>query len=128
MTCYSSFIQKYQQRVFVLIAAGLTVFHLGCTVPYNYSYPGRSTFTAENTNRLYTGMSADEVRAIFGSPDKAHDATFGKSVGEPWTGRVWLYFTKRDRKFKHVKRYKKNLFVIYPPGNQMKLNHWIVEK
>ena len=120
--------QKYQQLVLVLIAVGLTVFYLGCTVPYNYSYPGHSTFTEENTNRLYTGMRSDEVRELFGTPDKAYDASFGKNVGEPWTGRVWLYFTKRDRKFKNVKRYKKNIFVFYPAGDQMQLNHWIIEK
>ena len=50
--------------VLVLIAVGITVFQQGCTSPYTYSYPGHSTFTAENANRLYTGMSFDEVRAI----------------------------------------------------------------
>ena len=128
MNYYSRFIQEYQHLVSVLIAVGFTVFQQGCTSTYTYSYPGHSTFTAENANRLYTGMSSDEVRAIFGNPDKAYDASFGKSVGEPWTGRVWLYFTEKDRKFRHVKRYKKNLFVFYPPGDQMKLNHWVIEK
>lgn len=128
MNCFTRFMQEYQKLVFVLIAMGFTVFHIGCTVPYTYSYPGHSTFTEENTNQLYTGMSSDEVRALFGTPDKAYDASFGKSVGAPWTGRVWLYFTKRDLTFKYVKRYKKNLFVFYPAGNQMKLNHWIIEK
>ena len=128
MNSYTRLIQEFQQLVYVLIAVWLAVFFLGCTAPYTYSYPGHSTFTEENTNRLYTGMSSDEVRMLFGTPDKAYDASFGKSVGEPWTGRVWLYFTKRDRNFKHVKRYEKNLFVFYPPGNQMKLNHWIIEK
>jgi len=128
MNYYSRSLQEYQQWVFVLIAVWLAVFFLGCTVPYTYTYAGHSTFTEENTSRLYTGMRSDEVRELFGTPDKAYDASFGKNVGEPWTGRVWLYFTKRDFKSKHVKRYKKNLFVFYPPGDQMKLNHWIIEK
>ena len=124
----SRFIRANQCLVLILIAIGFTVFQLGCAAPYTYSYPGHATFSAENTNRLYTGMSSDEVRALFGMPDKEYDATFGKSVGEPWTGRVWLYFTEKDRKFRNVKRYKKNLFVFYPPGNQMNLNHWVIEK
>ena len=73
-------------------------------------------------------MNPAEVQAIFGSPDKTYDASFGKDVGEPWTGRVWLYFTKVDPNFMHVKRYKKNLLVFYLPGDQMKLNHWVFEK
>ena len=128
MNHYSRLIPAILYLVLTLIAIGFTVFQLGCAAPYTYSYPGHSTFTAANTNRLYTGMSSDEVRALFGSPDKAYDASFGKSVGEPWTGRVWLYFTEIDRKFKHLNRYRKNLFVFYPPGDQMKLNHWVIEK
>ena len=117
-----------QHLVLILIAVGFTVLQQGCTTPYAYSYPGRTTFTIDNVNRLYTGMSPDEVRAIFGSPDKIYNASFGKNVGEPWTGRSWLYFTKVDPKFIYVKRYKKNLLVFYPPGEQMRLNHWVVEK
>ena len=122
------FMRVNQYLVLILIAIGFTVFQQGCTTPYTYSYPGRTTFTIDNANRLHTGMSPDEVRAIFGSPDKIYDAPFGKNVGEPWTGRVWLYFTKVDRKFIYVKRYKKNLLVFYPPGGQMRLNHWIIEE
>ena len=128
MTYYLRFMRINQYLVLILIAVGFTVIQLGCATPYTYSYPRRTTFTINNVNRLYTGMSADEVRAIFGSPDKIYNASFGKNVGEPWTGRVWLYFTKEDPKFIYVKRYKKNLLVFYPPGEQMRLNHWVIEE
>lgn len=127
MTYHQKFRRETQYLALILIAVGFTVVQ-GCAVPYTYSYPGHTTFTVDNTNRLHTGMGSNEVRAIFGTPDKTYDAPFGENVGEPWTGRVWLYFTKVDPKFTHVKRYKKNLFVFYPPGDQMKLNHWVIEK
>ena len=97
-------------------------------MPQIYSYEGNQTFTIDNVNQLHTGMSPDEVRTMFGSPDKIYDASFGKNLGEPWTGRVWLYFTQVDRKFRYVRRYKKNLLVFYPPGEQMRLNHWVIEE
>ena len=128
MTCPPRFIRVNQYLILILITAGFIVFQQGCTVPYTYSYPGNTTFTVGNMNRLHTGMSPDEVRAIFGSPEKTYDASFGKNVGEPWTGRVWLYFTEVDPKFIHVKRYKKNLFIFYPPGEKMRLNHWVIEE
>ena len=128
MSCHPRFIQANQYLILILIIVGFTIFQQGCTVPYTYSYPGHTTFTRNNMDQLHTGMSSNEVRAIFGSPDKIYDASFGKDVGEPWTGRVWLYFTKVDPNFMHVKRYKKNLLVFYPLGEQMKLNHWVIER
>ena len=77
---------------------------------------------------LHTGMTAEQVRAMYGSPDREYDATFGEDIGEPWTGRVWLYFTKQDPAFKYVKRYKKNVFVFYPASGSMKLNNWNIEE
>jgi hypothetical protein len=128
MTYHPRFIQTNQYLTVILIVVGFTVFQQGCTMPHTYSYPGHTTFTVDNVNQLHTGMNPAEVQAIFGSPDKTYDASFGKDVGEPWTGRVWLYFTKVDPNFMHVKRYKKNLLVFYPPGEQMRLNHWIIEE
>lgn len=128
MIRYLKFMRDNQYLVLILIVVGFTVLQQGCATPYTYSYPERTTFTIDNVNRLYTGMSPDAVRAIFGSPDKTYDASFGKNVGKPWTGRVWLYFTKVDPKFIYVKRYRKNLLVFYPPGEQMRLNHWVVEE
>ena len=128
MTYQPRFVQANQYLVLILIVAGFTVFQQGCTAAHTYSYPGHTTFTIDNMNRLQTGLSPDEVRAIFGTPDKIYDASFGKNVGESWTGRVWLYFTQVDPNFTYVKRYKKNLFVFYPPGDPMKLNHWVFEK
>ena len=128
MICYLKFMRGNQYLALISIVVGFTMLQQGCTAPYTYSYPGRITFTIENINRLYTGMSPDEVRAIFGSPDRIYNASFGKNVGEPWTGRVWLYFTREDPKFRYVKRYKKNLLVFYPLGEQMRLNHWVIEK
>ena len=128
MTYYLRFMRVDQYLVLILIVAGLVVFQQGCAVPHTYSYGGHTTFTMGNVNRLHTGMSPAEIRTIFGSPDKIYDASFGKNVGEPWTGRVWLYFTQVDRKFRYVKRYKKNLLIFYPPGGQMRLNHWVIEE
>ena len=117
-----------QYLVLIVIVIGFSVCQQGCAVPHTYSYVGHTTFTIDNVNKLHTGMSPNEVRAMLGSPHKIYDAPFGKSVGEPWIGRVWLYFTQVDRKFVYVKRYKKNLLVFYPPGAQMRLNHWVIEE
>lgn len=119
------FIQDNQYLTLILVTAGFIVLQQGCTT---HTYPGHTTFTVDNINQLRTGMSPDEVRAIFGSPDKVYDASFGKNVGEPWPGRVWLYFTKVDPKFRHVERYKKNLLIFYLLGEQMRLNHWVIEE
>ena len=121
-------IQGNQYLVIVLTVIGFSVFQQGCTVPHTYSYVGNTTFTTDKVNRLHTGMSPDEVLGMFGSPHKIYDASFGKNLGEPWTGRVWMYFTQADRKFIHVKRYRKNLLVFYPPGERMRLNHWVIEE
>ena len=128
MTYHLKFMRTNQYLVLLLVVVGFTIIQQGCTTSYTYSYPGRSTFTIDNVDRLYTGMSSDEVQAIFGFPDKTYDVSFGKNIGQPWTGRVWLYFTKVDPKFRYVKRYKKNMLVFYPPGEQMRLNHWVIEE
>ena len=127
MTYRLRFMRANQCLALILIAIGFIVFQQGCAAPHTYSYVGHTTFTIDNVNRLHTGMSPDDVRDVFGTPDKIYDASFGKNVGEPWTGRVWLYFTQVDRTFIYVKRYKKNLLVFYPPGEQMRLNHWVIE-
>ena len=75
------FMRVNQYLVLILIAIGFSVFQQDCTTSYSYSYPGRTTFTIDNANRLHTGLSPDEVRAIFGSPDKIYDASFGKTLG-----------------------------------------------
>ena len=128
MTYCLRFVRANHYLVLIVIAVGFSVFQQGCAMGHTYSYVGHTTFTVDNVDRIHTGMSPDAVRAMFGSPDKTYDASFGKNVGEPWTGRVWLYFTKVDPKFIYVKRYKKNLLVFYPPGEQMRLNHWVVEE
>ena len=128
MTYCLRFVRANHYLVLIVIAVGFSVFQQGCAVPHTYSYVGHTTFTVGNVDRIHTGMSPNEVRVMFGSPDKTYDASFGKNVGEPWTGRVWLYFTKVDPKFIYVKRYKKNLLVFYPPGEQMRLNHWVIEE
>ena len=122
------FLRANHYSVLIVITVGLSVFQQGCAASHTYSYVGHTTFTTDNVNRIHTGMSPNEVQAIFGSPDKIYDASFGKNVGEAWTGRVWLYFTKVDPNFMHVKRYKKNLLVFYPPGDRMRLNHWVIEE
>ena len=128
MTYCLRFIRVNHYWVLIVVAVGFSVYQQGCTLPHTYSYVGNNTFTIDNVNRLHTGMSPNAIRAIFGAPDKIYDASFGKNVGEPWNGRVWLYFTRADRKFIYVKRYKKNLLVFYPPGEGMKLNHWVIEE
>ena len=128
MTHYLRFMRANQCLTLILTAVGFIVFQQGCAAPHTYSYVGHTTFTIDNVNRLHTGMSPDDVRDVFGAPDKIYDASFGKNVGDPWTGRVWLYFTQVDRKFIYVKRYKKNLLVFYPPSEQMRLNHWVIEE
>ena len=122
------FVRVNHYLVLIVISVGFSVCQQGCAASHTYSYVGHTTFSVDNVNRIYTGMNPDEVRSIFGSPDKIYDASFGKNIGEPWTGRVWLYFTQVDRKFIYVKRYKKNLLVFYPPGKQMRLNHWVIEE
>ncbi len=113
----------------ILTAGGSIFFLSGCAVPYNYpSYPGHKTFIGTNMSQLHVGMTASQLRTIFGAPDQTYDAVFGENVGEAWTGQVWLYFTEIDPTFKHVKRYKKNTFVFYRSGGQELLNHWNIEK
>jgi len=115
-------------RVF-LLAIGLAFFLPGCAVPYKFPhYQGHKTFTGGNINQLHVGMPAHQFRTIFGPPDVTYETTFGENVGEPWIGQVWLYFTKKDPRFRHVKRYKKNMFVFYASGGQKLLNHWTIEK
>ena len=80
------FMRVNSYLVLILIAAGFIVFQQGCRVPHTYFYGGHTTFTIDNVNRLHTGMSPAEIRAIFGSPDRTYDASFGKNVGEPWIG------------------------------------------
>lgn len=101
---------------------------LGCASTANLTYPGHKTFTEENASQLEVGMSPGEVRGIFGEPDEELEMDFGEDVGEPWTGYVWVYFTEVDRRLKYAKRYKKSLFVFYPPGKDMRLNHWVLEE
>ena len=128
MTYGLRFMRVNQCLAMVLTAIGFLAFQQGCAVPHTYSYVGHTTFTTDNVNKLHTGMSPDEVLAVFGSPHKIYDGSFGQNAGEPWTGRIWLYFTQVDRKFMYVKRYKRNLLVFYPPGAQMRLNHWVIEE
>jgi outer membrane protein assembly factor BamE (lipoprotein component of BamABCDE complex) len=99
----------------------------GCATTYQYSYPGHKTFTHDNVALIRVGMSAEQVKSIFGEPDEQYTAPFGSDVGDEWNGRVWIYFTQRDPRLQHVKRYKKNVFVFYPPDGEMKLNHWDIE-
>ncbi len=73
-------------------------------------------------------MTPEEVKGIFGEPDEKYEMDFGADVGEAWKGHVWIYFTEVDKELKYVTRYKKSLFVFYPPGESMKLNHWMLEE
>lgn len=100
---------------------------LACAVPYSYSYPGHKTFTHDNIELLRVGMSSSEILRIFGEPDEQYVSTFGADVGEEWSGRVWIYFTKLDTRLQYAKRYQKNMFVFYPSEGDMKLNHWEIE-
>ena len=124
----NSISRKMLQTPKILIIAGCIFLLLGCATVYQYSYPGHETFTNTNIALLRSGMTPTEVQGIFGKPDVVYDASFGENVGEPWAGRVWVYFTKEDPSFEHVKRYKKNMLVFYPPGENMKLNHWDIEE
>ena len=100
----------------------------GCATTYRLSYPGHKTFTDVNVARLRVGMSAEEIRSIFGEPDEEYTAEFGSGVGNEWKGRVWIYFTRLDPKLMYAKRYKKNVFVFYPAEGNMRLNHWEIEE
>jgi hypothetical protein len=108
--------------------AVLSIFLLGCASTYQYTYPGHKTFTEDNISKLSVGMSSEEIRTIFGDPDEVYTAEFGQNTDEVWTGKVWLYFTELDTQLKYAKRYKKNMFVFYPPEGEMTLNHWKIEE
>jgi hypothetical protein len=111
----------------VLLFTLATVVQIGCAPVYRYSYAGHATVVRGSLQGFRTGMTAGEVQAQLGAPDKVFDAEFGAAVGQQWTGTVWLYFLEEDRAFRHVRRYKKAVFVFYPRGENMRLNHWDVE-
>jgi len=104
-----------------------SIFLSGCGTTYRYTYPGHKTFIDENVALLHVGISSKQIQDIFGEPDEQYVGKFGADVGEEWNGRVWIYFTELDQRLKHVKRYKKNVFVFYPTEGDMKLNHWEIE-
>ena len=98
-----------------------------CAPTYRYSRQGHSTFVDENVAQLHVGMLPSEVVALFGQPDEQYVSSFGADVGEPWTGRAWLYFVRRDSRLLYVHRYEKCTFVFYPADGDMTLNHWELE-
>ena len=108
--------------------SAITMTWINCATTYKYVYPGHKTFIVDNVAKLKIGMTATEIRQIFGNPDEEYGANFGSNVGEEWKGRVWLYFTELDTSLKHAKRYKKNMFVFYPSSGDMRLNHWKIEE
>lgn len=99
----------------------------GCASTHRYSQPCHSTFIEENVTQLHVGMLPREVVTLFGEPDEQYVSSFGADVGEPWTGRVWVYFVRPDSRLMYARRYEKNVFVFHPPQGEMKLNHWELE-
>ncbi len=119
------------QSVFWLVIVTLMFSAWGCSPRYVYEYPGHQTFTQANLAQVHVGMSASEVRALFGNPDEIYIGRFGSAVGEEWRGQVWIYFTEKDSRLRRVKRYRKNVFVFYPAqgsDDELRLNHWEMER
>jgi hypothetical protein len=117
------------KSVFLALSVPLVILTCAaCSPVYRYSYPGHDTFVSANLQTLQTGMCPKEVEHLLGTPDKVYDAEFGGAVGLSWTGTVWLYFLDEDDSFRHVRRYKKGTFVFYPRGENMRLNHWEIER
>ncbi len=117
-----------QRKPFVLAAVvSLACILSGCATTYTYSCPGHESFVDENVSQLHVGMDSADVFEIFGQPDEELDARFGADVGDEWTGRVWIYFTERDKEYKYAIRYKKNVFVFHPVDGQLLLNNWKFE-
>lgn len=112
--------------LFAVLAVGVTL-TAGCATSYRYFYPGCKDFTEDQVSQLYVGMPPEEIVDLLGVPQEQYTAEFGADVGEPWTGRAFVYFTELDRDLKYAKRYKKNLLVFYPSEGAMKLNHWELE-
>ena len=100
----------------------------GCAPPPRLEYPGHRSFTTVNVSSLRVGMEPSAIKQVFGDPDAEYEMEFGGDVEEAWIGRVWIYFTELDRSLRHALRYKKSVLVFYPPGPNMKLNHWVVEE
>ena len=61
-------------------------------------------------------------------PTKSMMRLLGKTLANRGTVGFGCTSHGADRKFIYVKRYKKNLLVFFPPGEGMKLNHWVIEE
>jgi hypothetical protein len=79
-------------------------------------HPG---FTESAVLKLRTGMSADEVRAIFGNPDQSEVTTCGGSTPDPWQCMIWTY---------EMGDYDWNRIYFSVDADPPRLNNWTIEQ
>jgi len=72
-------------------------------------------------------MTTDQIRTLFGKPDKVFAAVFGEETDELWDGIVWEYYVVEDTSFHYMTRYRTNTFVFVKDLDPPVLNNWIIE-
>jgi hypothetical protein len=98
---------------------GLVAFISSCAfTPASFN---ETNFNETNIDKLRIGMSATEVRAMFGAPSEVRtDVCGGNTAGGSWVCETWKYPTS--------KAYRTNDFVFSVKDDGKYLNNWSVRR
>jgi hypothetical protein len=75
------------------------------------------SFVEAKVSRLEVGQTTDEVRALFGEPDRTEVMRCGAAWGPPWPCQVWTY---------ELTGSYTNLLVFRPVEGVLSLDSWLL--
>ncbi len=112
--------QNIAIKILHLVSAlSLIISFAGCAETASLIKP--SAFTEQNIDRLRIGMSANEVKEIFGSPNEVDTAVCGGATGHTWICETWAYQRGSSK-------YDSNKFTFSVSDNEKRLNNWSVKR
>lgn len=82
-------------------------------------------FTYDNVVRLREGASPDEVRAVFGPPDKTRFRIFGLETPDPWRGMVFEYCMGYHFEGRYSKN--SNILIFTAETSPPRLRFWDIQ-
>lgn len=107
------------EKVAITIGVILALQLSGCAEIHESLKP--TPFTEANIDKLRVGMSASEIREIFGAPNEVRTAVCGTATGKPWNCETWKYQLRSNS-------YMTNKFTFSVHENNKYLNDWDIKR
>lgn len=105
----------------VVLVAAISLTQIGCATARH------PAFTADRVLNIRIGQTANEIKEIYGPPDRIPATTCGSSTDSPWQCLIWEYDLGPHPKGRYKNLNNTNRFMFNAETDPPLLNSWTID-